>query len=70
MIISNEPGYYEDGQYGIRIESLVIVKEAKPPNDFLKKGWLEFERVTMVRRIPSLRDITRECTDANTNKAD
>ncbi|MDJ0613517.1 MAG: aminopeptidase P family protein [Rhizobiaceae bacterium] len=29
MIISNEPGYYVEGQYGIRIENLVIVEEAK-----------------------------------------
>lgn len=27
MLISNEPGYYEPGAYGIRIESLVLVKE-------------------------------------------
>ena len=29
MIISNEPGYYVEGEYGIRIENLVIVTEAK-----------------------------------------
>lgn len=28
MIISNEPGYYVEGAYGIRIENLVIVSEA------------------------------------------
>lgn len=28
MIISNEPGYYKAGQYGIRIENLVVVTEA------------------------------------------
>ena len=27
MIISNEPGYYKEGAYGIRIENLVLVKE-------------------------------------------
>ncbi len=26
MIISNEPGYYREGQYGIRIENLVLVR--------------------------------------------
>ncbi len=25
MIISNEPGYYKEGAYGIRIENLVLV---------------------------------------------
>jgi Xaa-Pro aminopeptidase len=27
MILSNEPGYYKPGAYGIRIENLIIVKE-------------------------------------------
>ena len=27
MIISNEPGYYKEGAYGIRIENLVLVTE-------------------------------------------
>lgn len=29
MIVSNEPGYYKAGAYGIRIENLVLVVEAK-----------------------------------------
>ena len=29
MIISNEPGYYKEGAYGIRIENLVLVTEAQ-----------------------------------------
>jgi Xaa-Pro aminopeptidase len=29
MIVSNEPGYYEDGKFGIRIENLVRVKKNK-----------------------------------------
>ncbi len=28
MVVSNEPGYYKTGEYGIRIENLVAVKEA------------------------------------------
>ncbi len=41
MILSNEPGYYRTGEYGIRIENLILVKEAaavpgaeKPLNAF------------------------------------
>jgi Xaa-Pro aminopeptidase len=30
MILSNEPGYYRAGAYGIRIENLVLVTEAMP----------------------------------------
>lgn len=29
MVVSNEPGYYKEGEYGIRIESLVLVYEAQ-----------------------------------------
>ena len=27
MIVSNEPGYYEKGKFGIRIENLITVKK-------------------------------------------
>ena len=29
MILSNEPGYYKKGKFGIRIENLVYVKKSK-----------------------------------------
>ena len=44
-----EPGYYADGRYGIRIENIVIVREAQTPNNFGDKGYLRFEHVTLVR---------------------
>ncbi|MEP9396250.1 aminopeptidase P family protein [Mesorhizobium sp. KR2-14] len=31
MILSNEPGYYKEGHYGIRIENLIIVTPAERP---------------------------------------
>jgi Xaa-Pro aminopeptidase len=42
MVVSNEPGYYEDGQFGIRCENLVFVKES------IKEGLYEFENLTFV----------------------
>src|SRR5262249_33655044 len=30
MIVSNEPGYYKSGAYGIRIETRVLVREPEP----------------------------------------
>jgi Xaa-Pro aminopeptidase len=47
-VISNEPGYYEDGNFGIRIENIVMVKEAETKHQFGDKPYLEFEHVTMV----------------------
>ena len=45
MILSNEPGYYKPGAYGIRIENLVAVKEAGKPDGGERK-LLEFENLT------------------------
>ncbi|KAL6301466.1 Creatinase/aminopeptidase [Sparassis latifolia] len=47
MTVSNEPGYYADGRFGIRIEDVMIVREAQTPNNFGEKGYLCFEHVTM-----------------------
>ncbi|MFU0503100.1 aminopeptidase P family protein [Pseudaminobacter sp. NGMCC 1.201702] len=30
MILSNEPGYYKEGHYGIRLENLILVTAAEP----------------------------------------
>ncbi|KAK0710910.1 peptidase M24, structural domain-containing protein [Lasiosphaeris hirsuta] len=57
-VISNEPGYYEDGAYGIRIENIVIVREVKTKHSFGDKPYLGFEHVTMVPYCRSLIDET------------
>uniref|UniRef100_T1DMF3 Xaa-Pro aminopeptidase 1 n=1 Tax=Crotalus horridus TaxID=35024 RepID=T1DMF3_CROHD len=48
MIVSDEPGYYEDGSFGIRIENVVIVVPAKTKYNFSNKGSLTFEPLTLV----------------------
>ncbi|KIJ04503.1 hypothetical protein PAXINDRAFT_159354, partial [Paxillus involutus ATCC 200175] len=50
MTVSNEPGYYADGRWGICIENVVIVCEVETPNNF-GNGYLGFERVTMTSLI-------------------
>ena len=46
MIVSNEPGYYKEGAYGIRIENLVAVVEDVPrPGD--ERPMLAFETLTL-----------------------
>ncbi|KAJ6600013.1 putative Xaa-Pro aminopeptidase P [Mycena vulgaris] len=47
MTVSNEPGYYADGRFGIRIENIVLVRQVNTPNNFGDKGFLGFEHVTM-----------------------
>ena len=46
--MSNEPGYYADGKFGIRIENMDIIRTAETRENFLNKGYLELEHVTMV----------------------
>jgi Xaa-Pro aminopeptidase len=46
MILSNEPGYYRTGAYGIRIENLVLVTEAPPVAD-AEKPLNAFETLTI-----------------------
>lgn len=44
MIISNEPGYYKTGEYGIRIENLVLVVDVHIDGE--EKEMLGFETLT------------------------
>ncbi len=46
MILSNEPGYYREGAFGIRIENLIVVREAEEIGD--KRKQYDFETLTFV----------------------
>jgi Xaa-Pro aminopeptidase len=64
MILSNEPGYYKAGEYGIRIENLILVKRVEVPG--AEKEMLGFETLTfapidrrlIVREMLSERELT------------
>lgn len=45
MILSNEPGYYREGSYGIRIENLIVVEPRAIPG--AEREMLGFETVTL-----------------------
>lgn len=47
MILSNEPGYYREGAFGIRIENLLAVRAAAIP-DGGDRSMLSFETLTYV----------------------
>ncbi|MBX9698041.1 MAG: M24 family metallopeptidase, partial [Acetobacteraceae bacterium] len=62
MILSDEPGYYLPGRYGIRIENLLLVREAEERPD-QSKPFLEFETLTLApyeRRLIDAALLTRE----------
>ena len=48
MICSNEPGYYKEGEYGIRIENLIVVTDVGPiPGGDPERRFMEFETITL-----------------------
>lgn len=55
MVLSNEPGYYVDGKYGIRIENLMEIQPVKPKTEQVANGeekaekeFLKFSKLTMI----------------------
>ena len=52
MIISNEPGYYKNNKFGLRIENLVCVKKSR------NKNFLEFETLTLAPYRRNLIDVS------------
>ncbi|AET41131.1 aminopeptidase P Ecym_7293 [Eremothecium cymbalariae DBVPG len=61
-IVTNEPGYYKDGEYGIRIENDMLVVDADHLK-FGKKKFLKFENITLVpycRKLISIKLLTAE----------
>ena len=55
MILSNEPGYYKEGAFGIRIENLVLVRGATI--EAAEKDMLAFETLTLAPIDHALIDV-------------
>lgn len=60
MILSNEPGYYKPGAYGIRIENLVVVKDVDTPEGGEREllGFDNLTRVPLDRRLIKMSMLT------------
>ena len=49
MIVSDEPGYYEQGWGGIRLENLLVaVEDESLPRHTSGRPWLRFEVLTLI----------------------
>ncbi len=48
MILSNEPGYYREGAFGIRLENLIVVEPAPALDGADARAQLSFETLTFV----------------------
>lgn len=63
MVVSNEPGYYVEGEYGIRHENLIAVKESETTGsgtfyEFETLTFCPFFKDTIVKEILSEEEIT------------
>uniref|UniRef100_A0A0D3HMQ8 Xaa-Pro aminopeptidase n=1 Tax=Oryza barthii TaxID=65489 RepID=A0A0D3HMQ8_9ORYZ len=58
MTVTDEPGYYEDGSFGIRLENVLIVQDANTKFNFGDKGYLAFEHITWAPYQTKLIDAT------------
>ncbi|XP_039040416.1 aminopeptidase P2-like [Hibiscus syriacus] len=63
MIVSNEPGYYEDHAFGIRIENLLCVQEINTPNRYGGIEYLGFEKLTFFPIQTKLVDLSLVSND-------
>lgn len=56
MVLTDEPGFYEEGHFGIRTESLLAVKRIETHRGFGDVAWYGFERITQVPIATNLVD--------------
>ncbi|KAI3402378.2 AMPP [Candida oxycetoniae] len=54
-LISNEPGFYKEGSYGIRLENVMLIKQSD--HSFNGKKFLQFETITKVPFCKKLIDV-------------
>lgn len=47
MFLSNEPGFYLEGKFGIRLENIVHITSAKTPHNFMDRGFLVMDTITL-----------------------
>ncbi|KAI0798677.1 Creatinase/aminopeptidase [Irpex lacteus] len=47
-VITNEPGFYKEGHWGMRLESALLVRRVRTKGEYNGDIWLGFERLTCV----------------------
>ncbi|QRW08650.1 Metallopeptidase family M24 [Ceratobasidium sp. AG-Ba] len=62
-VITNEPGFYKEGSFGVRIESALVVTKVETKGQFGGDIWLGFDRFTCVpiqTRMVKMEMLTKE----------
>ena len=57
MILSNEPGYYEPGKFGIRIENLLAIKKVGKSNKFINLTMAPIDKSLIEKKLLNKNEI-------------
>ena len=57
MVISNEPGYYENNRFGIRIENLIMVKKKNKATFFEELTLVPIDKTLIEKDLLNLNEI-------------
>ena len=63
MILSNEPGYYKKGKFGIRIENLIFIKKNKSGMEFDNLTYAPIDKSLIVKELLSKKNKYYGLTD-------
>ena len=58
MVLSNEPGYYEKGNFGLRIENLIYTKKYKKGIKFDNLTYAPIDKSLIVKKLLNKKEIT------------
>ena len=51
MILSNEPGYYEKGKFGLRIENLIFLKKKNKKRKFYNLTYAPIDKSLIIKKL-------------------
>ena len=57
MVLSNEPGYYEKGKFGLRIENLVYIKKIKKGMKFNNLTFVPIDKNLIIKKFLNKKEI-------------
>ena len=58
MILSNEPGYYKTGRYGLRIENLIFIKKYKNNFRFENLTYAPIDKSLIIKKLLNKKEIS------------
>ena len=57
MILSNEPGYYEKGKFGLRIENLIFLKKKNNKRKFCNLTYAPIDKSLIIKKLMNKNEI-------------